>query len=139
VLGKLRAPDFIYEGIVWNDVMLDELAAWLARNAGGQKVLLVAEGTAYGSMSIARSLGRCVGAVQLLLYYCGWAEPKSSVHPQSKVWRNAAGIPAETKGRDAQKQAAIDLVSSRYKLTLGSDAAEAVLLNDAAVVKGLYK
>lgn len=139
VLGKVRAPDFIYEGVVWNDVMIDELCAWCARNVGGQKLLLVAAGTAYGSMAIAMSIGQCIGALKLLTYYTGWADVKSLVKVQDKVWRKAAGIPEETRGRDNQKQAAIDLVAKRYQLTLGSDAAEAVLINDYAVVKGLYK
>lgn len=138
-LGKVRAPDFIYEGPVFNDVMFDELAAWCARNVGQQKLLLVAEGTAYGSMKIARSLGRCVGAIEMLVYYTGWADPKKTMAIQAKVWRRAAGIPDDVKGRDEQKQAAIDLCASRYRLTLGSDAAEAVLLNDAVVARGDYR
>jgi hypothetical protein len=139
VLDKLRAPDFIYEGAVFNDVMLDELAAWCARNVGGQKLLLCAEATAYGSMSIARSLGRCVGAVELLLYYCGWGEPAKTEKLYPVIWRKAAGISSEIKGRDQQKEAAVQLVESRYRLTLGSDAAEAVLMNDAVVMGGNWR
>ena len=138
-LSRLRAPDYIYEGKVWNDVMLDELCAWLARNVGGQKALLVAENSTYGSLTIATSIGRCIGAIQCVMYYAGWAKPEDTIKLAPRSWRGAAGIPAETKGRQQQKDAAIKLVTERYGLALGSDASEAILINDAAVIRGEYK
>lgn len=137
-IGKLTAPDYIYGGSIWNDVALDEITTWLATNVGAQRALLVYASTAYGAMNIAFSLGRCVGALELLTSYTGHIDPKQSVAVHDTKWRNALGMPRGGK-RDDKKRAAVARVKEVYGLTLTDDAAEAVLINDWAVSEGLYR
>lgn len=137
--GKLPAPDWTYQGGVWNDAMYDDLGVWLAKNVGRTgPVLFVVDNTAFGGMHIARSIGTAIGAMRGFLVGTGWIAPDDKpLSLSGQTWRSVA-FPAERpKGRAAQKAAAMDRVKLLYGYgaNLQDDMAEAVLMNDFVVAE----
>lgn len=137
--GKLRTPDWEYQGSIWNDVMFDDLGVWLAKYVGRTgPVLLAIEDCAFRSLKIARSIGTAIGALRGFLVGTGWVPTDQKtlmVTPgryREYVFRGGGGVP---KGRDNQKAAAIQLVQQLYGHgdQLQADLAEAILLNDFVV------
>lgn len=140
VRGKMRAPEFVFEGCVFSATMHDDLTTFLAeRVERGARVLLVVEDAIFGARTTARHLGRAIGAIESVLNDVNLAEPKDTRYVFPGHWRrvtlplDAKGAP-EAQGREELKQAAIDTVSTLYGVDLGSDGAEAVLLNDYVVL-----
>jgi hypothetical protein len=140
VRGKLRAPDFYYEGCIFSSVMHDDLTSFLAEKVGrGGRALLVVEDAIYGARTTARHLGRAIGAIESVLNDVNLAEPKHTRYVYPGHWRKVS-LPVDSKGdveatgRDNLKQAAIDTVATLYGLELGADGAEAVLINDYVVL-----
>lgn len=136
--GKLTCPDFLYQGSIWNDVLFDELGVFLAKHVGRTgPILMVAEDAAFGSMSIARSIGTAIGAMRSFLVGTGWmpSDQKPLMVSPAKWRRHAFPVDAP-KGRAAQKEAAVTLVSQLYGVgderRPQCDLAEAVLICDYA-------
>lgn len=133
--GTMPAPDWTFEGIIWNRVMLTELGVFLAKNVGQTgKVVLVAEDSVYGGLHIARHIGTAIGCLRGLLVGLGWLDIEDSVRLVAPAtWRRHAFPPPNTpKGRELQKEAAIDLARTLYGYgdDIGSDLAEAVHILD---------
>jgi hypothetical protein len=134
-LDKLRAPDFVLGGDVWEPMFHDQITEYLFRYVGeGQRALLVVEDAAYRSYKIARSLGTAIGSIKSSLVYCNLARPDDVKFIAPKSWRTLSMPGVKCADRDAWKQAAIDTVKERYDLTLDDNAAESVLINDAVAV-----
>lgn len=138
--GRLRAPEFTFEGCVFSASMHDDLTEFLAsRVQRGARVLLVVEDAIYGARTTARHLGRAIGAIESLLNDCNLAEPKDTRYIFPGHWRRTS-LPLDAKGnvnvhgREALKQAAQDAVATLYGLDVGSDLAEAMLINDHVVL-----
>jgi hypothetical protein len=132
--GKLTAPEFEYQGSVWNDCFFDDLGVFLARRVGrtGQ-VRLICEDSVFRSLTIARSIGTAIGAVRSFLVGCGWCpcdEKPLMIRPDEFRKHH---FPLDTpKFRDEQKAAAIDRVQHLYGHggNLSDDLAEAILMLD---------
>lgn len=134
-LSRLRFPDFTYQGWIFEPGFHDDLTEYLARNTGkDQKVLLVVENSAYGSFTISRSIGRAIGCLEGNLHYCNMGDASQTEYMAPKTWRRLAMPNQICSGRDEWKAAAVATVESRYRQTVGSDLAEAVLLNDAVAM-----
>ena len=134
--GKLRAPDWMYEGNVFNTRMHDELAVFLAEKVGReQRVLLAVEDAVFGPRTVARHLGRAIGCIEGLLCDLNLAEPDDTKYIFPGHYRKVT-LPAEPKpaNREEWKQAAIDTVATLYGLTCGDNQAEAILMNDYTIV-----
>jgi len=140
VRGKLAAPDWTYQGSVWNDVMYDDLTVFLAKGVGRTgHVFLAHEHSSFGSFSVATSIGTGIGAIRGLLVGCGWmscdTRPKGVTPNAYRLWAwpSAATRP---KGRAEYKIAAIEMCQMLYGWgdELQSDLAEATILNDYVVV-----
>lgn len=130
--GKLKTPDWVYEGSVWSSRMHDELAVFLAdRVQRGQKVLLGVEDAMFGARTTARHLGRAIGCIESVLGDLGlWANGESRyIFPGN--WRRVS-LPLHPKpnGRDEWKAAAVDAVAMLYGMECGDNQAEAILMND---------
>lgn len=142
--GKLRPPAWYADASVWDPPVHDQLAEELmALVPKGGRVLLVAENAAYKSMIIARSLGKCIGAVQVTLLSLNvWSTPDTQYITPS-AWRRDM-LPAAVKDigeitnaqkrRAYYKEAAIRAVAGLYGIETGDNAAEAILLNDHVVL-----
>jgi hypothetical protein len=134
-LSRLRFPDFTYQGWIFEPGFHDDLTEYLARNTGkDQKVLLVVENSAYRSFTIARSIGRAIGCLEGNLHYCNMGDASKTEYLAPKTWRRLSMPGVQVSGRDEWKRAAVDIVAKRYGEVVGSDLAEAVLINDAAVM-----
>ncbi len=134
-LSRLRFPDFCYAGWIFEPGFHDDLTEYLARNtAKDQKVLLVVENSAYGSFTISRSIGRAIGCLEGNLHYCNIGNAKDTEYMAPKTWRRLSMPGVVVKGRDEWKAAAVATVLKRYRQEVGSDLAEAVLLNDAVAM-----
>lgn len=139
--GKLRAPDFMFEGCVFSSTMHDDLATFLAgKVAADTRAVLVVEDAMYGSRKVARHLGRAIGTIESLLNDCNLAEPKDTKYVAPQHWRPVS-LPVEAgsnrtvaRGREELKQAAIDTVWTLYGVECGPDLAEAILIGDYAVL-----
>jgi hypothetical protein len=130
--GKLKAPDFMFEGSVWSSRMHDDLAVYLSDHVQrGQKVLLGVEDAMFGARTTARHLGRAIGCVESVLGDLGlWANGESRyIFPGN--WRRVS-LPLHPKpnGREEWKAAAVDAVYTLYGITCGDNQAEAILMND---------
>ncbi len=125
----LRAPDFQYEGWVFEPRMHDDLATWIADYVGkDQRVLLCVENASY--RNTARHLGRAIGCIEGLLYDLNVAHPADTQYVTPNRWRvGVFGLPLP-QGREALKAHAQAVVSARYSIECGHDLAEAILMND---------
>lgn len=144
VRGKLPAPEWYFQGSVWDAPGLhDELSLALYKQfKPGDQVLYVAENTAYG-VTAAKSMGRAIGAVESVLIDIGVLQPDQLKYVAANSWR-ARQLPGfRPKGkvaadrRDELKERAVSVVNALYGLGLTddqADAAEAVLINDDAVL-----
>lgn len=133
--GRLRFPDYAFEGWAFSTRMHDELATFLAEKVGkDQRVLLVVEDSIYGARTTARSIGRGIGAIESVLCDLNLADPNDTQYVFPGHWRKAT-LPTNPKpeGRDAWKQAAIDAVATQYGENVGDNLAEAVLINDYTI------
>lgn len=138
--GRLRAPEFLFEGCVFSSTMHDDLTEFLAaRIPRGSRVLLAVEDAIYGARGTARHLGRAIGAIESVLNDINVAEPKDTKYVFPAHWRRTS-LPLDAKGnvdvhgREELKQAARDAVSTLYGLDVGPDLAEAILINDHIVL-----
>lgn len=134
--GKLRAPEWVYEGSVFEPRMHDELAVLLSeRVPQGGRVLLTTEDAMFGARSTARHLGRAIGCVEGLLADLNVSSPSETKYIFPGHWRRVS-LPLEPtpSGRDEWKQAAIDAVASLYGMTCRDNQAEAVLMSDYVFV-----
>lgn len=138
--GRLRAPEFAYEGCIFSSSMHDDFTEFLAaRIPRGSRVLLTVEDSIYGARSTARHLGRAIGAIESVLNDINLAEPKDTKYVFPTHWRKTS-LPLDAKGnldvhgREELKQAARDAVATLYGLDVGPDLAEAILINDHIVL-----
>lgn len=134
-LNRLRFPDFCWSGWIMEPGFHDELTEYLARHTGaGQQILLVVEDSAYRSYTIARSIGKAIGAVEQNLHYCNMADPKNTEFMAPKTWRRKSMPDVDVTGRDEWKAEAVKTIERRYNQQVNDNLAEAVLLNDAVVM-----
>lgn len=139
--GKLRAPDFTFEGCVFNSSMHDDLTTFLAKSCKEDtRVILVVEDAMYGARTTARHLGRSIGCIEGVLNDVNLAEPFNTKYVAPQHWRPVS-LPVEAgtnrtiaRGREELKQAAIDTVATLYGIDVGPDLAEAILIGDYAVL-----
>lgn len=136
--GKLRCPEYTYQGNVFNDVMYDELGVFFAKNVGRNgPVLFCVEDCVYQGLHIARHIGTAIGAVRSFLVGCGWSDSATAPTMVAPVtWRKAAFGPVKPGGRKAQKEAAVERCRLLYGFSenMQDDLAESVLLNDYVTV-----
>lgn len=134
--GRLRFPDYTYQGSVFNERFQDELSEYLLRHLSvDQRVLLVSEDCVFRSMHIARSVGRAIGVMESLLSYLGYGDPHATLFVPTKTFRKAAfGITKLEAGRDGWKTMAVARVFEQYREVVRDDLAEAVLLSDYIVL-----
>lgn len=130
--GKMRAPEFMFEGSVWSTRMHDELAVLLAEKVPrGGKVLLTCEDAMFGARSTARHLGRAIGCIEGMLADLNVWEPDTTRYVFPGHWRKfSIPVSPAPSGRDEWKQAAIDQVATLYGMACADNQAEAVLQND---------
>lgn len=127
--GRLRVPEFTYEGSVWSTQMHDDLGEFLYRGVErGAKVLVVAENSAFNGT--ARHLGRAIGCIEGLLHDLNLADPSETKYVAPAHWRKTELPLVKNPGRDGWKQASIDAVASLYGLDCGDNMAEAILMCD---------
>jgi hypothetical protein len=134
--GKLRAPDFAYEGSVFDTRMHDDVAVLLSeRVAKGERVLLCVEDAIFGARTTARHLGRAIGCLEGVLADLNVGTPDETKYIYPGNWRRVC-LPVEPKpkGRDEWKQAAIDAVAVLYGMECSDNQAEAVLMLDYVFV-----
>lgn len=131
------APE-VYEGSVYDRDTYSWITQRLSRySVPEQRTLFVVENNAYGGLHIAKSLGKCIGVVEGLLLDIGAIQSDEDVVEVAAVtWRPQEVLDAAESAagdrRKALKKAAVRVVFDRYKLALGPDGAEAVLINDWA-------
>lgn len=124
---QLTVPGFLFEGWVFEPRMHDDLAVWIADHVGRQRVLLVVENAAYNGA--ARHLGRAIGCLESILHDLNVAHPKDTQYVSPRYWRSVLGK-IEGTGRNVLKQASVDYVERRHRVTAGHDLAEAIAMND---------
>lgn len=135
VLANLRAPDFQYQGPLFDTRFSDELALWLARNVmGGGKALLCYERSGYRSMTTVLSIGSGIGRVRGLLHDLGVTGPEDACWVAPMTFRKWNYGKLE-KGRDALKAQAVACVKNRYGVKVRDDLAEAICLLDYVTVE----
>ncbi len=110
----------------------------------GERLAFVAEGNAYGSLSVARQLGIAIGIVEGTVVDCNAVAAESRVDVDTRVWRTvftakalAAGRKAhpgnsKVNRRNALKAAAVWWAKQTFGLELGPDAAEALAISEWA-------
>lgn len=96
----------------------------------GERVVLVTEADAFGSLTVARQLGIAVGVVEGLLLDLNALDPDTRVDVRTATWRQVLGKlkPHKGAGRAAQKAAAVAWVKATHGVEMPHDAAEAVCI-----------